>query len=285
MYNILVTGSSGQLGSEIKAISQNYEHNFFFRNSQELDITNYELFKQLIVNQQINVIINCAAYTAVDKAESEPELANAINHLAVNQMAELAKLFNIKLIHISTDYVFDGSNNIPYLETDLTNPQGVYGKTKLDGELAMQRVNPTKSIIIRTSWVYSKYGNNFVKTMMRLAESKNELSVVADQIGSPTNAADLAKCILDILPKVKNEKVVIYNYSNEGSCSWYEFANEIFKINKVKIKVNPVSSDQFPVKAKRPNYSLLNKSKIKKDFNLNIQKWEVSLNKMFNEKF
>ncbi|MDG2357848.1 MAG: dTDP-4-dehydrorhamnose reductase [Polaribacter sp.] len=277
MYNILVTGASGQLGSELQAIAGGYEYVFHFKSTKALDITNYKMFEQFVVDNHINVIINCAAYTAVDKAESESELANAINHLAVKHMAELAKAHQIKLVHISTDYVFDGNNYRPYVESDATNPKSVYGKTKLNGELAMQQINPSNSVIIRTSWVYSKFGNNFVKTMLRLAETKDEISVVADQIGSPTNAADLAEAILTILPKISNETVEVFHYSNEGVCSWYDFANAIFDIADINVKVNTIETYQYPTAAKRPYYSLLNKSKIKIKFQIEIPNWKDSL--------
>ena len=280
MYNILITGASGQLGSELQAIAGQYDYVFHFKNSNALDITNHELFEQFVVDYKINVIINCAAYTAVDKAESEPELANAINHLAVKNMAEVAKAQQIKLVHISTDYVFDGTNYKPYVETDATNPQSVYGQTKLDGELAIQAVNPSNSIILRTSWVYSKYGNNFVKTMLRLAETKDELSVVADQIGSPTNAADLAKAILTILPQLENVFPEIYHYSNEGVCSWYDFAKAIFEDKGISIKINPIQSIEYSTPAKRPYYSLFKKTKIMEFENLKNYHWRDSLKKI-----
>ncbi|MDB4792837.1 dTDP-4-dehydrorhamnose reductase [bacterium] len=277
MYKILVTGASGQLGSELQAIAGQYDYVFHFKDSKELDITNYELFEQFVVDQNINVIINCAAYTAVDEAESESELAEAINYLAVEHMAEVAKVHQIKLVHISTDYVFDGRNHEPYIETDATNPQSVYGQTKLDGELAMQKVSPSDSLIIRTSWVYSQFGNNFVKTMLNCAEKRDEISVVADQIGSPTNAADLAEVILVILPKIKSEVVEVYHYSNDGECSWYEFAINIFKKKNLKIKVHPIKSKDFKTRATRPLYSKLNNKKIKKRFSLDIKSWKESL--------
>ena len=227
----LVTGGNGQLGSELREIAPNYpDYSFLFTDVSDLDITDHKAVNDFIKINNINVIINCAAYTAVDKAESEPELADAINHLAVANFARIAKEKHIKLVHISTDYVFDGTNHKPYLETDSPNPQSVYGKTKLDGELAMQRINPANSIIIRTSWVYSKYGNNFVKTMLHLAETRAEISVVSDQIGSPTNAKDLAVAILNILPQVSNQTLELFHYSNEGICSWYDFAKTIFEI-------------------------------------------------------
>ena len=212
MNNILVTGGNGQLGSELREIAPNYpEYNFLFTDAKELDITNHNAVIVFIKSNNINIIVNCAAYTAVDKAETDPELTDAINHLAVANFAQIAKDEKIKLIHISTDYVFDGFNHKSYKENDPPNPQSVYGQTKLNGELAIQRINPDNSIIIRTSWVYSIFGNNFVKTMLRLAETRDEISVVSDQIGSPTNAADLAKAILRILPKINNQTVEIFS--------------------------------------------------------------------------
>ena len=278
MNNILVTGSKGQLGSELKEITPNFpDYNFLFTDVSDLDITVHDKVRAFIESNNITAIINCAAYTAVDKAESEPELSDVINHLAVANFAQIAKEKNIKLIHISTDYVFDGSNYKPYVETDIPNPKSVYGKTKLDGELAMQQINPINSIIIRTSWVYSRFGNNFVRTMLRLAESRDEISVVTDQIGSPTNAADLAKTILTILPKICNETVEIFHYSNEGICSWYDFANAIFEIKKIAVKVNPIESKQYPTPAERPFYSVLNKEKIKQWNQVEIPFWKKSL--------
>ena len=279
MNNILVAGSKGQLGSELKEITPNFsEYNFLFTDVSDLDITAHDEVRRFIEINNINVIINCAAYTAVDKAESEPELADAINHLAVANFAQIAKENNIKLIHISTDYVFDGRNHKPYLETDVTNPQSVYGQTKLDGELIIQKINPSNSIIIRTSWVYSKFGNNFVKTMLRLAETRDEISVVFDQVGSPTNAADLAKAILDILPKIKNKNVEVFHYSNEGVCSWYDFVKTIFEIKGINCNVLPITTDQFPTPAKRPHFSLLNKKKIKTMFQIEVPYTKDSLN-------
>ncbi|MDC1505113.1 dTDP-4-dehydrorhamnose reductase [Winogradskyella sp.] len=278
MNNILVTGGNGQLGSELRELAPNYQdYNFLFTDVKDLDITNHTAVTAFIESNNITVIINCAAYTAVDKAESEPEFANAINHLAVANFAQIAKNKNIKLIHISTDYVFDGTNHKPYTEIDTPNPKSVYGQTKLDGELAMQQINPTNSIIIRTSWVYSKFGNNFVKTMLRLAESRDEISVVADQIGTPTNAADLAEAILNILLKISNETVELFHYSNEGVCSWYDFAKAIFEIKEISIKVNPIENTQYPTPAERPYYSVLNKSKIKEVYGIEIPYWKKSL--------
>ena len=278
MYNILVTGCNGQLGSELKNLSSFFsENNFFFTDINELDICNHDAVKNFISKNSISVIINCAAYTAVDKAESDSKFANQINHFAVENFAKLSKFNKIKFIHISTDYVFDGTKYKPIKEGDPPNPQCVYGKTKHDGELAIQKINPTNSIIIRTSWVYSKFGNNFVKTMLRLANEKSEIDVVADQIGSPTNAENLAHTILTILPKINYKNVEIFHYSNEGICSWYDFAKAIFKIADKKIKLNPIESSKYSTAAKRPYYSVLNKNKIKNEFKIQIPHWEESL--------
>ena len=276
-YNILVTGSNGQLGSEIKELSSNYNYNFFFTTRDDIDITSKDSIKEFCQTNSINVIINCAAYTAVDKAQSDIENADLVNRKAVKKLSIVAKELNIKLIHISTDYVFDGKNFKPYVEEFQTNPQSVYGKTKLDGENEIRDINPLNSIIIRTSWVYSYYGNNFVKTMLRLGKEKEELGVIFDQIGTPTYAKDLAKTILDIIPQIENSKVEIYNYSNEGVLSWYDFAKEIMKMAKLNCKINPIETYQYPTPAKRPHFSLLNKSKIKSKFNLEIPYWKDGL--------
>ena len=273
-----MTGGNGQLGSEIKELSSSFTNDsFFFTDTSNLDITNHAVVAAFIKTNNIDVIVNCAAYTAVDKAESEPELADAINHLAVKNLAIIAKERGAKLIHISTDYVFDGTGHKPYVETDIPNPQSVYGQTKLDGELAIQAVNPSNSIIIRTSWVYSNFGSNFVKTMLRLAKTRNEISVVSDQMGTPTYAGDLAKAILEILPQIKNEQVAIYHYTNSGICSWYDFAKAIFKIKGMEVMVNPITTSQYPTPAKRPEYSVLGSSNIASFYNVKILKWDDSL--------
>ena len=282
MNNILVTGSEGQLGSELRAIAFRFtQYNLFFTNRLTLDITDYNAVKAFTETNKINAIINCAAYTSVDSAESQSKLADAVNHLAVANLAKIAKQNNIKFIHISTDYVFDGNSQRPYNENDTPNPQSVYGQTKLDGELAMQKINPANSIIIRTSWLYSRHGNNFVKTMLKLAETKSEISVVSDQIGSPTSAVDLAAAIFTILPKIKNNSVEVFHYSNAGLCSWYDFALEIFRIKNIKTLVNAVKTSEFPMLVKRPTYSVLDKSKIKTRFNLEITSWKDSLSFAF----
>ena len=276
-YNILVTGSNGQLGSEIRELSSNYSYTFFFTDRNNIDITSKDSIKAFCQTNNINVIINCAAYTAVDKAESDELNADLVNRKAVKKLALVSSELNIKLIHISTDYVFDGRNFKPYCEEFQTNPQGVYGKTKLDGENEMRDINPKNSIIIRTSWVYSSFGNNFVKTMLRLGREKESLGVIFDQVGTPTYARDLALTILDIIPKITNEKVEIYNYSNEGVLSWYDFAKEIMRMAKLNCKINPIQTFEYPTPAKRPYFSLLNKSKIKSTFNIEIPFWKDSL--------
>ncbi|MBN2782446.1 MAG: dTDP-4-dehydrorhamnose reductase [Campylobacterales bacterium] len=277
MHNVLVTGSNGQVGSELRELSSNYPYKFYFTDKKELDISNLEDIRRYMTQNSIDTIINCAAYTAVDKAESEQELADKINHLAVKNLAMLSNEFSIKLIHISTDYVFDGTNFKPYSEDDTTNPQSVYGSTKLDGEKVMMEYNLKNSIIIRTSWVYSYYGANFVKTMLRLGKEKESLGVIFDQVGTPTYAKDLAKTVLEIIPKIDNKKTEIYNYSNEGVLSWYDFAKEIMKMAKLSCKINPIETYQYPTPAKRPHYSLLNKSKIKSTFNIEIPYWKDGL--------
>jgi dTDP-4-dehydrorhamnose reductase len=278
MNNILITGSNGQLGSELRALEAEYtNYNFIFTKTTKLDIINHKVVEEFINAHKINFIINCAAYTAVDKAETQFVIADKINHLAVANLARIAKENNIKLIHISTDYVFDGTSHKPYAEKDPQNPQSVYGKTKFDGEKAIIKINPANSIIIRTSWLYSRYGNNFVKTMLRLGKERDELNVVADQIGTPTNAADLAKAILTSLPQIKNKIVELYHYSNEGVCSWYDFAKAIFEIKELAINVKPIESTQYPTPAKRPFYSVMNKRLIKATYKIRIPYWKDSL--------
>jgi len=277
MLNILVTGSNGQLGSELKFLSKDKKDKFFFKDRETLDITHEDAIRKFVEGNNVDVIINCAAYTAVDKAQTDEESADAINHQAVKFLAQISKEKNIKLIHISTDYVFDGTNHKPYKEDDATVPKSVYGKTKLAGEKALQAVNPKNSIIIRTSWVYSSFGANFVKTMLTLSKDREELSVVYDQVGTPTYARDLAKAILKIVSKVENKNVEIYHYSNEGVLSWYDFAKEIMKMAKRACTIHPIESFEYPTPAPRPHFSILNKSKIKKDFNIEIPFYKDSL--------
>ena len=275
---ILVTGATGQLGSEIKEISSDYkESKFVFCSSKELDICNHENVADFIETNEITTIINCAAYTAVDKAEQEVDKANAINHYAVANLSKIAADKKIQLVHISTDYVFDGTNHQPYTESDTPNPQSVYGVSKLAGEKAMLTANPPNSIIIRTSWLYSRFGNNFVKTMLRLAADRTELSVVSDQVGTPTNAFDLANVIFKILPQLENKNVEVFHYSNDGVCSWYDFAYTIFEKSNFKIKLNPIPTQQYPTPAKRPCFSILSKEKIKAKYDVESMHWTTSL--------
>jgi dTDP-4-dehydrorhamnose reductase len=288
---ILVTGKDGQLGRSIhKVISANAEidndygsNEFIFVGRRELDLSNDSNINHYFnSNNKFDIIINCAAYTTVDKAEEESELANKINHLAVKKIAEIANKQESKLIHISTDYVFDGESNKLYTETDITNPINVYGKTKLAGEKALQDIMSTDAIIIRTSWVYSEYGNNFVKTMLRLGKERNGLSVVSDQIGSPTYATDLAEVILGIINNKdyqdKNQSTQVCHYSNKGEISWYEFAKEIFKLTEVDCKVSPITTEQYPTPARRPMNTIMDKNKITKAFSVDTPDWKKSLN-------
>ena len=282
---VLVTGANGQLGQSLQFIAKHYpELHFIFCSSSDLDITNLESCQAVFFKTKPNYCINAAAYTAVDKAESEPEKAHLINVIAAKNLAVVCKEFSSVLLHISTDFVFDGSKNIPYNETDIPNPTGVYGQTKLEGEKAIQAVFENY-YIIRTSWVYSQFGNNFMKTMLRLASERDSISVVNDQIGTPTNAVDLAECLVKIICHTELVEVQqpttdnfgVYNFSNEGQCSWYDFAKEIFKINNIEIDLNPIPTSSFPTPAKRPKYSVLDKTKIKSTFGLEIKNWEESL--------
>ena len=276
MKRILVTGANGQLGQSILEQSKNYkEIECFFVTRNELDITNEELINHYFEDKSFDFVVNCAAYTAVDNAEDDQENAYLVNAKATEFLAKITHQKGIPFIHVSTDYVFDGTEAIPRLETDQTNPIGIYGQTKLDGENLALENNP-KTIILRTAWVYSRFGNNFVKTMLRLFNDKDSISVVADQIGSPTNAIDLADAILTI---ISNDDLTygIFNYSNEGECSWFEFAQKIKEFSNSTIEINPVPTSAYPTKAKRPAYSLLDKSKIKEVYQFNIPTWEDSL--------
>jgi len=277
MFKILVTGANGQVGSELKTLSTLYPYEMTFIDRSVVDMYNTNALETYLTDNRFDVIINCAAYTAVDRAESESELADTINHKAVEMLAGFTKERGMKLIHISTDYVFNGRHYRPYIENDFTEPQGVYGKTKYDGEKAILSVASANTIIIRTSWVYSSFGNNFVKTMLRLGKERDILGVIFDQVGTPTYARDLAQAILDILPQIKNNTPEIYHYSNEGVASWYDFAHAIFELSNVECTVNPITTDQYPTPAVRPHYSLLNKSKFKNDFGITIPYWRDSL--------
>ncbi len=278
---ILITGSEGQLGSELKDLSKKYpEWEFLFTDVDSLDITNEKAVEVFFRKNKPAFLINCAAYTAVDKAEADSQIAHQLNAIGPGILAKISKLYNAGFIHISTDYVYDGRLYRPYDEFDAVNPSGVYGKTKLAGERLIRSENPN-AIIIRTAWLYSSNGNNFVKTMLRLGQERKELSVVFDQTGSPTYAADLAQAILtvvDIYGKNPEDATPgIYHYSNEGVTSWYDFAKNIFEIADIHCNVIPVLTKDYPTVAKRPYYTVLNKSKIKITFNLNIPYWKESL--------
>ena len=283
---VLVTGSNGQLGESIQYIANKYpEIEFIFCSSAILDITSFSNCESIFTKYNPNYCINTAAYTAVDKAESDQEKAHLVNAVGAKNLAEICKKLNTTLIHISTDFVFDGTKSTPYLETDSTNPTSVYGQTKLDGEKAIQETLDNY-YIIRTSWVYSQFGNNFMKTMLRLACERESLSVVNDQIGAPTNAVDLAEVLIKIILEnqsrnfeIKSENLPskIFNFSNEGRCSWYDFAKEIFRVNNISITLNPIPTSAYPTPAKRPAYSVLDKSKIKEVFGIEIKDWKLSL--------
>jgi dTDP-4-dehydrorhamnose reductase len=278
---ILVTGAYGQLGNEIKDRAKQYEKwQFLFTDVDTLDISKKEEVLNYFEKNKPDFVINAAAYTAVDKAENDQQTANAINAIAPGYLAAASKKVNARFIHVSTDYVFDGDNFQPYNESNEVNPKTFYGKSKLDGESNCLSENPD-SLIIRTSWLYSSYGNNFVKTMLRLGKERDELNVVYDQVGSPTYAGDLAQAILSIIEisQNKSESFVpgIYHFSNEGAISWYDFAKSIFEISGLNCKVNPILSKEFKMDAPRPFYSVMDKSKIKNTYSLKIPYWKESL--------
>lgn len=280
MSNILVTGSNGQLGNEIRAIADNYkDFHFYFTDIAELDITEYQMIDNFFKENQINYVINCAAYTAVDKAEQDYDTARFINVNSVKYLSQIAKKNHAILVHVSTDYVFDGTNHKPYTEEDKICPVSAYGKTKAEGESEVRNF-AEKAIIIRTSWLYSSFGNNFVKTILKYGKERGKLNVVFDQVGTPTYAGDLAKTILDILPQL-NAKTSIdtYHFSNEGVCSWYDFAKEIVDSSDFECIINPIETKDYPLPAPRPHFSVLDKSKIKKEFNINIPYWKDSFKK------
>ena len=278
---ILVTGANGQLGKELRQLAPLHpQFEFVFLSREDLSIHHFELIKNTFKAYHPQYCINCAAYTNVDKAESEKELAFLVNGEAVAVLAAVCKEYNSKFIHISTDYVFDGTAGTPYKEDDPVNPVNTYGESKLAGEKEAMRLNPD-SIIIRSSWVYSEFGKNFVKTMLKLMKEKEEISVVNDQIGSPTYAADLAKVILNIIAScqlpIANCLPGIYHFSNEGAITWYDFAVAIKELSAFSCKINPITTEQYPTPAKRPHYSVLDKTKIQKTFGIQIKDWKESL--------
>ena len=280
---ILVTGKNGQLGKSIHKIVTSNEQNseFVFVGREALDLSSQDSIINYFNNNSFDIIINCAAYTAVDKAEKEVELANYINHLAISKIAEISNKQKIKLIHISTDFIFDGVSEKAYLESDNPSPLNIYGKSKLAGEVAVCAAMQKNAIIIRTSWLYSEYSNNFVDTILRKAQKCDELNVVSDQFSSPTNASDLAKVIIQIINHKKfrnhNQSTQIYHYSSYGVCSWFEFAREILELANIDCQVNPIETKDYLTAAKRPKYSFLNTDKIVKGFGLEIPFWKDSL--------
>lgn len=288
MINILVTGANGQLGSELKSIFKNgtlkfnKPINFIFTDIDTLDISNSVILNKFFQDNSFDYVINCAAYTNVDLAETEKEKAYDVNATCVKNIVESIKDQNTKFIHISTDYVFDGNSHIPYTEDMQTNPQSVYGSSKLDGEkYALESEN---AIVIRTSWLYSSFGKNFAKSIHKLCKEKESLNVVFDQVGTPTYAYDLANTILQIVKQSISENTFsqgIYHFSNEGVCSWYDFAKIIANKAYSKCNINPIESKDYPTTVKRPFYSVLNKNKIKSTYNIKIPHWQDSLNKFF----
>lgn len=279
MINVLITGGNGQLASSIKNLEKQYDDlNFIYTDFEDLDVTNHSQVSNFFLNTpKLDFCVNCAAYTNVDKAESEKELAKSINSNGVINLAKACKQNNVKLIHISTDFVFEGSKPIAYLETDSTHPLSVYGDTKLEGEQHIIRINP-KYFILRTSWLYSEYGNNFMKNMLKIAKDSGVLNIVDDQIGTPTYATDLATVIFQIISS-NNTNYGLYHYSNEGIASWYDFAKAIFEIKQLKIKINSIKTEAYLTQAKRPIFSVLDKTKIKKTLNIKIPYWRDSLKK------
>ena len=280
---ILVTGAKGQVGQEFKLLStQHPGYYFIFIDLDELDITDQKAVGIFFEKNNIDYCINCAAYTAVDKAESQTELAEKVNVHGAVYLAENCQKNNAHLFHLSTDYVYHSGQNRPFKEEDAPSPKSVYGKTKLEGDRAAMRNNPNTTII-RTSWVYSTFGNNFVKTMIRLGNAREELNIIFDQIGTPTYARDIAKAILQLIQKAENQEIKreklngIFHFSNEGVASWFDFAKAIFEIKKIECKVYPIETKDYPTPALRPHFSLLNKAKIKTAFGLEIPYWRDSL--------
>ncbi len=284
MRNVLVTGSNGQLGSELRELAgQMKDYQFLFTDIDELDLTAESKVDGFFKKNNIQACINCAAYTAVDKAEDEQGLTLLVNHQAVKSLAKICRAYDALLIHVSTDYVFDGTNHKPYQEDDTPNPNSFYGLSKLKGEDAVL-AHASKVAVVRTSWLYSSYGNNFVKTMLRLGEERESLGVVADQVGTPTYAADLAAALLKILEKrIDASKKEIFHYSNEGAISWYDFAKAIMDLGSVDCEVNAIESKDFPAKANRPFYSVLNKSRIKNEIGISVPYWMDSLEVMIKK--
>ena len=279
--NILVTGGNGQLGNEMRVVSKESRNRYIFTDVVELDITNLEAIRYMLKMERVDVVVNCAAYTNVDRAEEDEIMADLLNNKAAGNLAVVAKEVGATLIHVSTDYVFQGDKNTPYKEDCETSPLGVYGRTKLAGERSIQATG-CNYLIFRTSWLYSSYGKNFVKTMQRLIRDKNSLKVVFDQVGTPTYAGDLAAIIYKVIEKDMLDKQGIYHFSNEGVCSWYDFAQEVCELSGNACNIEPCHSDEFPSKVKRPNFSVLDKTKVKETFGAKVPYWKVSLKHCIN---
>lgn len=278
MHNVLVTGAKGQLGAEISYLSDQYPgFRFVFADKDIMDITNKQKVDDFFNVNNIDIIINCAAYTAVDKAESDQMTADKVNYLAVENLVTVASIKQIPLIHISTDYVFDGNGFRPYSIDTPRNPQNVYGETKMKGEDALIQSGLDNLMLIRTSWVYSSFGNNFVKTMLRLGAERESIGVIDDQVGSPTYARDLARFILESIPKIDWEGVKTFHFTNEGVCSWFDFAKAIIDIKGYTCKVIPIPTENYPTPAKRPHYSVLDKKETRKFYGKEIPHWRNSL--------
>lgn len=274
--NILVTGVNGQLGSELRIKAQTSANRYFFTDVAELDITDIDAIFKFTEANDIDLVVNCAAYTNVDKAEDDETTANLINRDAVENLAVACKMRNAMFVHVSTDYVFNGKSCLPLTEDQPTAPIGAYGRTKLAGERAIQDVG-CRYMIFRTSWLYSEFGNNFVKTMMRLTSERDSLNVVFDQVGTPTYAADLASVIAYVIENNMLDNEGIYHFSDEGVCSWFDFAVEIAALAGNTCNISPCHSSEFPSKVERPNYSVLDKTKVKKTFSVSIPHWRESL--------
>ena len=283
MKTIFVAGAKGQIGCELQELAGQYPgFDFLFTDLPELDITDETILQSFLAGKPIDYVINCAAYTAVDKAESDPETARKVNVTGVENLAHYCRQNKVPLLHFSTDYVYHNDQNRPFKEGDSTSPKGVYAKTKLEGDQAALQIQPN-TLILRTSWVYSAYGHNFVKTMLRLGRDRDSLNVIFDQIGTPTYAHDLAKAVMNVLQAVENKAIDvqsfsgIYHYSNEGVTSWYDFAKAIFEIEDINCKVNPIETKDYPTPAARPHFSVLNKAKFRNTFKQEIPHWRESL--------